>query len=165
MSRHDVYIMASGSSNPPEQASRGLKQEISSPGTRSIEEKSQMNASLLLKSAIVHQAISTGINTAKEMVQYQISIYGDETGNYIKQSLMENKYNNAINLISTTVGIGAAFAVNPVVGATALVAKGLEIGIKSYQYYKQEQLQIRRANAIANYNSLRLGSKLINGNR
>lgn len=161
MGRLDIYISSKGTSD------QALDSKPANGGTapqRKANEQ-QSAASTILKSAIVHQLVGTGINTAKTMVQTQISLYGDTTGDYLKQTKMENTYNNIMNGTSTVLSIGMGFAVNPAMGAVTLGITAINLGVQEWQYNKRERLEVNKANAIANFNSQRLGAKLVNGNR
>lgn len=162
MGRLDIYISNNGTSQ------QALDSKPANGGTapqRQASDKLSGDSSNILKSAIVHQLVGTGINTAKTMVQTQISFYGDATGDYIKQTKMENTYNNIMNGTSTVFSLGMAFAVNPVMGTVTAGITLLGAAIKEWQNDRRERLEVNRANAIANYNSQRLGAKLVNGNR
>lgn len=163
MATIDILISSNGTSQ--EKLDSSAANGGIAPQSKSNNSATNKNSSTILKSAIVHQLVGTGVNTAKTMVQTQISLYGDRTGDYIKQTKMENTYNNIVNGTTTILGLGVAFAVNPVMGAVTAGITLLNLGIQDWQNDKRERIELNKATAIANYSSQRLGAKLVNGNR
>lgn len=164
MGRLDIYISNKGTSQEAldnSAANGGIAPE-------SKANNSSTNGGLartVAIGAITHQLVNAGINNAKSIIQNQISIYGDVTGDYIKQTNMEQTYNNIMNGAGVLLSVGTSFAVNPVLGLVNLGLQGISIGIQEWQRQKQYSIEYARSNAIANYNSVRLGEKLVDGNR
>lgn len=163
MGRLDIYISNKGTSQ--EALDNSAANGGIAPESKSNNSATNGFARTILKGAIVNQLVSAGINNAKSIIQNQISIYGDMTGDYIKQTKMEQTYNNIMSSAGMALSIGTAFAVNPIVGAVTVGLQAVSLGIENWQYKTRQNIEISKANSIANYNSLRLGTKLINGNR
>lgn len=117
-------------------------------------------------SVYVHRTLSIAASTAKSMVSYSISQYGDMTGDYLEQK----KIDNAINIAETFISIGSSTAMGAMAGGWVGAIFGfatstISAGIKAYQASNELQKNINRANNKANYNAQRIGSILVNGNR
>ena len=163
MGRLDIYISKNGTSEQAldnSAANGGI-----APESKANNSATNGMARSIVKSAIVHQLVTAGVNNAKSIVQNQISIYGDVTGDYIKQTNMEQTYNNIMQGASTLLSIGTAFAVNPYVGLITVGVQAVSSGVQEWQRRKQYDIEYSKANTVANYNSVRLGAKLIDGNR
>lgn len=100
--------------------------------------------------------VATAMSVAKQfstqIVDGYISSIGSRTGNYV----MQEKAQNAMNMVGKIVGIGAAFAANPILGAVALVGEGISFGFQSAERNRQIMWQNREAEQLrrrAGYNS------------
>lgn len=163
MGRLDIYISNKGTSEQAldnSAANGGI-----APESKANNSSTNKMARTVAISAITHSIVNAGINNAKSIIQNQISIYGDVTGDYIKQTNMEQTYNNIMNGAGVLLSVGTSFAVNPILGFVNLGLQGVSIGIQEWQRQKQYSIEYARSNAIANYNSVRLGEKLVDGNR
>ena len=163
MGRLDIYISNKGTSEQAldnSAANGGI-----APESKANNSSTNGMARTIAASAITHSIVNAGINNAKSIIQNQISIYGDVTGDYIKQTNMEQTYNNIMNGAGVLLSVGTSFAANPILGLVNLGLQGVSIGIQEWQRQKQYSIEYARSNAIANYNSVRLGEKLVDGNR
>lgn len=163
MGRLDIYISNKGTSEQAldnSAANGGI-----APESKANNSSTNGMARTIAASAITHSLVNAGINNAKSIIQNQISIYGDVTGDYIKQTNMEQTYNNIMNGAGVLLSVGTSFMVHPVVGLINLGLQGVSVGIQEWQRQKQYSIEYARSNAIANYNSVRLGEKLVDGNR
>lgn len=163
MGRLDIFVSNKGTSQ--EALDNSAANGGIAPESKANNSATNGMAQTIVKSSITHRLISTGISTAKSIIQNQISIYGDVTGDYIKQTQMEQTYNNIINMANELTGVGIGFAVNPVVGVANLGVKLLTLSLQGWQREEQYSIEYAHSNAVANYNSVRLGAKLVNGNR
>ncbi|MBR4377998.1 MAG: hypothetical protein IKP50_03880 [Bacilli bacterium] len=163
MGRLDIYISNKGTSEQAldnSAANGGI-----APESKANNSSTNGMARTIAASAITHSIVNAGINNAKSIIQNQISIYGDVTGDYIKQTNMEQTYNNIMNGAGMLLNVGTSFMVHPVVGLINFGLQGINMGVQEWQRQKQYSIEYARSNAIANYNSVRLGEKLVDGNR
>lgn len=85
---------------------------------------------------------------AGQIITYQVGRVGVETGNYQKQ----NEASAFLKLGTTAVGLGTAFAVNPLLGAVALGGMVISQGLsyRTYEYernYEGQMLSVKRERA------------------
>jgi len=163
MGRLDIYISNKGTSEQAldnSAANGGI-----APESKANNSATNGMARTIAKSAIVHQLVNAGINNAKSIVQNQISIYGDVTGDYIKQTNIEQTYNNIMQGIGFGLSTTTAFMVNPYLGLVNLGVQLVGAGVQVWQQQKQYNIEYAKSNAVANYHSVRLGAKLVDGNR
>ena len=163
MGRLDIYISNKGTSEQAldnSAANGGI-----APESKANNSATNGMARTIAASAITHSIVNAGISNAKSIIQNQISIYGDVTGDYIKQTNMEQTYNNIMNGAGMLLSVGTSFMVHPVVGLINFGLQGISVGVQEWQRQKQYSIEYARSNAIANYNSVRLGEKLVDGNR
>ena len=117
-------------------------------------------------SVYVHQLITTASNTAKTLGKFATTQYGNFTGNYVAQ----RKIDNALSITEGLISLGSSVVTGAMAGGwigalVSAVTYATNITIGQIQSSFQYSQQISRTNAIANYNSQRIGSILTNGNR
>ena len=103
----------------------------------------------------VNQAVSVGKQFTSQIVDGYIGSIGSRTGNYV----MQEKAQNTAAIVGKIATIGAAFAINWVLGVVALVGEGINMGFEiaeqqramMWQNRNAEQLR-RRAGYNSNYN-------------
>lgn len=117
-------------------------------------------------SVFAHQVLNLAKNSAKTLGKFAASQYGDLTGNYVGQ----RKIDNALSIAEGVISLGTSIAMGAISGGwigvgVALVSYATNATIGQIQASIGYSKQISRTNAIANYNSQRLGSILVDGNR
>lgn len=104
----------------------------------------------------VNQALRVAERLSKQIATNVIGSIGTFSGNYVLQERVEQ----GLNIGTKLVGVGVAFAANPVLGAVALVGEGIDLGFQVAKY--QRQIQWQNANATE---LRRRAGYLSNGNR
>lgn len=104
----------------------------------------------------VNQALRVAERLSKQIATNVIGSIGTFSGNYVLQERVEQ----GLNIGTKLVGVGVAFAANPVLGAVALVGEGIDLGFQVAKY--QRQIQWQNANAAE---LRRRAGYLSNGNR
>lgn len=122
--------------------------------------------STVLKSVYVTQLANAGIAAIKQCFNYQASIYGSTTGDYITQSKIDNTFELVNNVLGVAGSVVGGFAMGGPVGAavSAVISVG-SIAVNSVLGNQSYQLNLRKENAGASFNSAQIGSILTNGNR
>lgn len=124
------------------------------------------NTKLMAKSVAAMQLAKAGWGAIKSTFNFAKSNYGNFTGDYIGQQKIDNAFSVATGLVSLggTVATGA-MAGGWVGAAVGLVVGVVNIGVESVQNSINYDLEISKANALANFNSQRIGAILTSGNR
>lgn len=124
------------------------------------------NISTLVQSVYVNQLVNASLATIKQCFNYQVSIYGSTTGDYITQSKIDNTFQTVNNILGVAGGIVGGFAMGgPIGGAVGAVVSIGNIAINTALNYNTYKLNIGKENAAASFNSAQIGSILVNGNR
>lgn len=160
MAQLDIVITNSGNA---EKITEENKNKPGNSGTGATRDSSVKQTA---KSVYAQRMISLAANTAKTLGKFVASQYGDMTGNYIGQRKIDNAVATAEGLIS----LGSSVAMGTMAGGWigALVAVGtytVNMGVNQIQSSVNYSKEISKTNAIANYNSNRIGAILIDGNR
>lgn len=120
----------------------------------------------MFQTATMHQLISYTYNTSKQLVTDSVSMYGDMTGEYLKQTKIENCFKMIGGVTNYAMAIGGGAMVGGIVGAaaTATVQTGNLVyqGIKNNISYNNSLV---KANIQTQFNSQRIGNVLIGGGR
>ena len=121
---------------------------------------------VIAKSVYTAMLINLGVDAIKNTFNTQVAMYGDTTGDYIGQT----KLNNTMQLLGNVVSVGgstiAGLATGGLVGgAVGLIVSAGSLAINEVNEGRQISLNVRKTNAGASFNSARIGSILINGNR
>jgi len=88
---------------------------------------------------------SYGITIGKQFV----NSVGSRVGTFTKSSAAQNQVNNVSSVINDGADIYAAFAINPAVGAVAILQKAMEIGFKAYDLMvKIEERQMSHTKSV-----------------
>lgn len=168
MPRVDILIKTDGSeATSYELASSNGNAGLSAESNESIMPNgSGSQKGIIARTVVVHQLVNTGVNAAKSTFMFAKNNYGNFTGDYLGQQKIDAAFSIASEFVSFGSSIiGGAMVGGPVgalVGATiGLVNQGINYGQAKFN----EQMQISRTNAQANYNSQRIGTILVNGNR
>ena len=113
-----------------------------------------------------NRLIEASVSTIKQCFNYQASMYGSTTGDYITQSKIDNTFELVNNILSVGSSIAGGFAMGGPAGAAvgAVISVG-SIAVNSALGNNTYQLNIRKENAAASFNSAQIGSILVNGNR
>lgn len=109
------------------------------------------------KMAAVTLITNFAISQGKAILSASISNIGITTGDYIKQEQIQQMMGYAQDLA----GIGAAFVINPLVGAFAVAGAGIKYGIQIYTDIKKAEIE----NVKITYMRDRSGNTTINGSR
>lgn len=104
----------------------------------------------------VNQALRVAERLSKQIATNVIGSIGTFSGNYVLQERVEQ----GLNIGTKLVGVGVAFAANPVLGAVALVGEGIDLGFQVAKYQRQIQWQNASAAELR-----RRAGYLSNGNR
>ena len=107
----------------------------------------------LTSAPLTNFAISQG----KAILSVSISQIGITTGDYIKQEQIQR----IVGYAQDAIGVGAAFLVNPVVGALAVASLGIKYGLEISANIKQVELE----NTKITYMRDRSGNATLNGSR
>ena len=160
MSQPIKILISNGNQTGRTETISGGKQQFLDPTTK------ESDTQTIAKSAIASQFIGAGISACKQIANYAISMYGDYTGSYIEQARIQN----AVEIGSTILGVGASIVGGAVVGGPvgAIVAGVLSVGniaVNEILKVNTYNLNIAKQNAIASFNSARIGRILTDGNR
>lgn len=138
-------------------------QQVTQPTTQPTQPSA---VSTVLKSVYVTQLANAGIATIKQCFNYQASMYGSTTGDYITQSKIDNTFELVNNVLGVAGSIAGGFAMGGPIGAavSAVISVG-SIAVNSVLGNQSYQLNLRKENAGASFNSAQIGSILTNGNR
>lgn len=120
----------------------------------------------IFQSVAMTNLVTSTVNLSKSMITDSLSMYGDMTGEYLKQTKIDNTFkvvggisSIAGNITTATAAGGlAGFAVSTAVETGKLVYTG----VKSNINYSNS---IVKANIQAIFNSQRIGNVLIGGGR
>lgn len=120
----------------------------------------------IARSAVAGQLIGAAVNAAKRTISYGLSMYGDYTGDYVKQAQIDN----ALEIGSTILGIGASIVGGAVVGGPvgAIVSGVVAVAntaVNEILKVNTYNLNLAKQNAVASFNSSRIGRILTDGNR
>lgn len=121
---------------------------------------------IVARSVYTTMLVNAGINAVKNAFTAQTQLYGDTTGDYIGQTKIDNAFQLLGNIASVAGSIGAGAASGGPVGAVvgAVVSIG-SLALNEFNEGRQISLDVRKQNINARFNSARIGSVLINGNR
>ena len=124
------------------------------------------SANIVAKSVYTTMLVNAGVNAVKTAFMAQAQLYGDTTGDYIGQSKIDNTFQLAGNLLNIGSAIGAGAMTGGPVGAVAAAVVSVgSLALNEYNEYRKIDLDIRKQNASARFNSSQIGDILINGNR
>lgn len=168
MAQLDILITnnAGGRGNTPNANGNPTNQPATTGGNTATAATRDTSVKQTMASVYVHRVFSIATSTAKSMARFSISQYGDMTGDYLGQK----KIDNAISLAETMISIGTTTVMGAMSGGFVgalfgLATSTISAGVNSWQASVQIEKNITRANNAANYNSQRIGSVLVNGNR
>ena len=120
----------------------------------------------IAQSVYANRLIDASVSTIKQCFNYQVSMYGSTTGDYITQSKIDNTFQTVNNILGVAGSIVGGFAMGgPVGGAVGAVISIGNIAVNSALNYNTYKLNIGKENAAASFNSAQIGSILVNGNR
>lgn len=111
--------------------------------------------------------VNFAIGAAKRELNYQISQYGNRTGNYIQQSDMQmlmQGFNDISSIIGTGFGAGMITS-NAAIGIIAAAIQTANITIGYVNQYRTLQTNISKINTYANIMLDRSGNSLSNESR
>lgn len=120
----------------------------------------------VFKTAAMHQLMQNTINMAKSMITDSVSMYGEMTGEYLKQTKIEN----AFRLVGSAASFVGTVATGAMTGGVAGAVVGAVIATGNL-VYSQVKSNINYSNSIvksniqASFNSQRIGNVLIGGGR
>lgn len=123
-------------------------------------------ANIVAKSVYTTMLVNAGANAVKTAFSAQAQLYGDTTGDYIGQSKIDNAFQLGGNLINIGSAISAGFMTGGVVGAVVggIISIG-SLALNEFNESRRIDLDIRKQNTSARFNSSQIGDILINGNR
>lgn len=120
----------------------------------------------VFKTVAAHQLMQSTMNMAKTMITDSVSMYGEMTGEYLKQTKIENVF-KVVGGVSSSVGTVAAGAMTG--GIAGFVVSGVVVtGNLVYSQIKNNinyNNSIVKSNIQASFNSQRIGNILIGGGR
>lgn len=120
----------------------------------------------IAKSVIASQFINAGVSAGKTIVDYGLAMNGDYSGDYVRQ----DRINNALEVGSALLNIGAAFGSGVVMTGgnilggvvTGAIAVG-NLAVNEVLKVNTYNINIVKQNASAMFNRSRIGKILNNG--
>jgi len=134
--------------------------------TDKVNTNSNSSAGQVLQSVYTMQMINAAQNMIKSEFNYQISRYGDTTGDYLGQQKLDLAMQRVSMVTNVGMSIGAGFMVGGPIGAAvgAVVSIG-SLALNASQEYRTSKLNFAKQNANASFTGSMLGSIISGGNR
>ena len=162
----NIYILISNKGTSQEKLDSSQPNGGVAANNDLISEKTTSISNIFFKTAAMHQLMQNTINMAKTMITDSVSMYGEMTGEYLKQTKIENIF-KTVGTATSFVGTVAAGAMTggvagAVVGAVIATGNLVYSQVKSNINYSNS---IVKSNIQASFNSQRIGNVLIGGGR